>query len=422
MRELEINILRYFFQHKQSIDYLEHGIDASIFTDATHHALFQIYMAYVAKYKSVPEKNNLVIFMSENSIDPKHIEHISRVFPSVYEPFEDLAIIEEALLLKVKKLLHTRAIQDSLQTLGDQWNEKDVTKLYKKISSIDQLDIHGRAKDCFLLEGLATQVITLPTPYPTCFENFNKIIGLGGFYPPQLITILKGPKSMGTTFLLHLAVGYVKNGLPVTYIDWENGQSQIATVLQQMLANVRVEFLYADHNRTSLEQKLEKVRAAGQDIHYIKLRAKRDGLMIAEDIIDRRFDQTGRKPKALFYDYLDITGGDKSKDRRERVQMAYADASTLNGKYDAFGITVSKITRGSKNKEFLTEEDAAEDNEKAYNVDAMFAIRRGEEEVEAGIGYITPIVQRSGASNLDIKCVLDMSGDTRYIGDSLRTY
>lgn len=421
MNELEPNILRYFYQYRESMDYLDY-IDANIFVDITAKALFQVYLAYVTKYKHIPDKDNVIAFMRFEGVDiksPEVFKVLVSKLDAVYIPFVDLPIVEEFLLLHIKKLLHTRILQDSLLNLGDSWSEKHLTQTVKKLSEIDRMDIHGKPKDMLIFSTLTQHQFTLPNPKPTCLNNFNAIIGMGGFFAPQLVSILGGPKSMKTTLMLRLAAGYVKDGLPVTYIDWENGNKQIITVLQQIILHSKVEHLYADYNKERLDEKVSEFLQCGNDLQYIKLRPKKDKIDAAELIIDKRFDETGIKPDAIFYDYLDITGADKGlKDRRERVQAAYADASSMNNKYDAFGITISKLTSGSSKKDYHDEDDAAEDKEKAYNVDAMFSLHRTADDITRGIGWLQPILQRVGESRSDVKVALEMDGATRYIADS----
>jgi len=423
LKELELNILRYFFQHKQAIDYLEFGITEELFLDPVCKQLFHVYEAYVSKYKYPPDANNMVIFLTENQVPPTVIDLFKKQFDIIYSGFEDIGLVEEHLLNHVKKLAHTRAVQKSLEKLDDTWTEKAVTELYKEISRIDQLEIHNRPKTSYILKELPSLQFTPPVVHPTAFENFNKIIGMGGFFAPQLIVMMGGAKSMKTTLMLHLACGYVKKGLKVAYLDWENGKSQIGTVLQQILISSRVDYLYSDHNKILLEQKVSDVLQLGGDILYTKLKAKRDTVLVAEDYLDRDYDISGRYPEAIFYDYLDITGADKSmRDRREKIQAAYADAKNLNQKCDAFGVTISKMVSGSDKKDWHSEEDIGEDREKVFNCDSLFSIHRTSEDVAEGIGWIQPIVQRVGESRADVKISLDMDGATRYIGDSNRKW
>ncbi len=423
--ELEENILRYFYTCKNSIDYLEY-VDQSIFTDVGYRSMFSIFAEYVKKYNHIPDHKNLVIFLQDNGVDKDNeavFGFLLKLIPKVYVPLVDIELVEQHLLLYIKKLLHTRAVQESLNGLGNTWTEKEVTKLYKRIQEIDQMDIHGKPKDIMLLNDLSSHVFQLPQPRPTCFANFNSIIGMGGFFAPQLICILGGAKSMKTTLLLHLALGYVKDGLNVSYIDWENGDKQIGTVLQQILLQSRVEFLYDPWNVKMLDQRVADYLKAGKHFHYTKLQAKKDRLSVAEAIIDKRIDKEGFKPDVLFYDYLDIAGSDKSlKDRREKIQLSYAEAKNMNVKYDAFGFTISKIVTGAGKKDMLSEDDAGEDREKAYNVDSMFALHRSEEDVREGVGWLQTVVQRVGESRNEAKVCLEMDGATRFIGDSPRIW
>jgi hypothetical protein len=423
MKELELNILRYFYQHKAAIDYLQFGVNEDLFLDPICKQLFHVYEAYVTKYKFPPDSNNLIVFLTENGVEDNIIDIFKKQFDVLYSGFQDISLVEEHLLKHVKKLAHTRALQKSLEKIDDNWTEKAVTELYKEISRIDQLDIHNRPKTSYLLRDLPSHNFTPPLVSPTCFKNFNSIIGMGGFFAPQLIVMMGGAKSMKTTLMLHLATGYAKDGHKVAYLDWENGQSQIGTVLQQILLCSRVEFLYADHNKMLLEQRVSEALKLGGDIVYTQLKAKRDNVLVADEYLDRDFDRTGRYPSAIFYDYLDITGADRNlKERREKIQMAYSDAKNLNQKCNAFGITISKMVSGSDKKDWHTEEDIGEDREKIFNADAVFSIHRTAEDAQEGVGYIQPIVQRVGESRTDVKIALDFDGTTRYIGDSVKQW
>lgn len=413
----DLNILRYFFQYKRSVNYLEYGIHHDLFTAIEHRAVFEVFLGYVAKYKEVPDYSNLLKFMVDQQVPQTNIDLLKPTFDNVYKHLQDVNIIEEELLTKVKQKIHKNIILKAMESLDTEWDDKKFEQTYKEISKLVRMDVHGAPKYTPLLDSLITDQITLPTAHPTKFRAFNEVIGLGGFFAPQLIAILGGPKSMKTTFLLHLAVGYVESGLNVSYLDWENGRSQTSVVLQQILTDRRVEFLYDTSNLKYLEDRVQKLKERNGNIFYSKLRAKRDMVSDAELLIKDYQDTHNIGTDCIIYDYLDITGRPKGVDKREGIQMAYADAKNMNESFDAFGITISKITRGSKNKDFLTEEDSAEDNEKAYNVDALFAIRRSEEDVQNAVGHIQPIVQRNGESHVEKRATLAFIGETRFIGD-----
>ena len=63
----EVNILKYFFQYKSSIDYLEY-LTPDIFTDGVYKAIFQVYIAYISKYVSIPDKDNFITFCKNGGI------------------------------------------------------------------------------------------------------------------------------------------------------------------------------------------------------------------------------------------------------------------------------------------------------------------------------------------------------------------
>lgn len=418
---MEYNVLRYFFQYKAATDYLEHGITEDIFVDPLYKQLFYVYSVYVKTYKSIPDSLNLISFMQDQGVEDNIISAFRSAVDQIMVPLFDIPIVEHSLLKHIKKEMHTRALQDSLNTLDDNWDETAVTKLYKKISEVNSLDIHNNGSGHMFLQNWSAEGMR-PTPHPTCLKSFNQIIGRNGFFAPQLIGIMGGAKSMKTTLMLHLALGYIKDGLPVTFVDWENHKSTLTERLNQMIVNTRLEYLYEDNVQKALQDRLQEIRSMSTaDLHIINLRKRKDGVDAAERIIDQKANVDGITPKAVFFDYLDIAGSsDKSlKDKREKIQQAYADAVVMNQKYGCFSFTVSKMQRGANEKQFVTENDVAEDYEKAYNVDALFALMRNSEDIEMGRGRIIPIVQRTGVSHQEIEAVIDMDGATMQIRDAL---
>src|SRR5688572_14536392 len=86
---------------------------------------------------------------------------------------------------------------------------KQMFRVMRKIVELDDAKLQEQEKKThFLFRDHEYDRFETTTGAPTKFAGLNKMTAAGGFYPPQLVIFMKGPKQFGTGLLVSLAVDY----------------------------------------------------------------------------------------------------------------------------------------------------------------------------------------------------------------------
>lgn len=403
--EFQKNILRYLFQNKTYyLDYLT----SEIFDDVSHKALFEIYWNYMKKYHKVPDKANYLEFIAQQpGISDEAINGLKNNLYWLYEPLEDMTMVEEILIGEVKKKMFKNLTLSAMTSLDAGITSEDIDQIHKRLSKIVNLKDHDVDSGLFLFKDLNKSFRMTESVYPTFLEGLNRMTALGGFHPPQVVCIMKPPKSFGTGFMIKLAAEYAKDGLDIFYADFENGKFDIHLRFKQCLLECKIDEVYSYNSE--LQQIKEKLLGNGcGDIYIKEYMMKKDHFGHIETDLNKIMDEHHIIPQIMFYDYIDIMGCKDKKitETRLKIQANYADAKYINSKYGTFCFTPSKMTADGWNKEWPDMNDIAEDREKLYNAHAVFAWMRGEEDAEKNTGSIIPMLQRKGVSFLKTRVYL----------------
>lgn len=405
--EFQRNVLKYLFQHK--IDMLEY-LTPKMFDTVELQACFSLYVNYLEKYKSLPERANFIQFASNHAqFTEESINFIRNASKWIYEPLDDVTLVQEELLNKAKQTMFKLALVDGLKAHEKGLSSEDIDSLFNKMSKIRALTNNKKNEGLFLLRDLNKFTTQSRTIYPTYLNTLNNMTSMGGFHSPQSIVFMGPPKSFKTGVLIKFALEYMKDGLDVMYPDFENGQEDIHLRFKQGMLQCKIEEVNSRWDTLAqIKQKLLDYTGTGE-VFIKKYRKKKDHFGHVRIDLDKLMDQ-GYNIKALFPDYIDIMGcSDKyQKDPRLKIQQNYADLDEINNEYGTFSMTVSKMTSGGWKKEWPGPEDIGEDKEKIYNAHAVFAIMRNEEDIDAGVGRIIPIVQRQGVSYVQVACELNI--------------
>lgn len=422
-KDLETAIIQYFLQDKNSVDYLEYGIDSDIFKTVEYADVFSIYKAYVEKYKSIPDLIGMCAILAESGASIEQVDFYKSILEPLYIKSLSKPLAEDYLIKEVKKKMHIIAVQKTLIHLDDKWKEEYVTSLYKDISKIDQLNVHGGGNVVNVFKEWSSITQDPPQVFPTCLANLNRILGRGGFAPPEIITMMGGPKSMKTAFMMNLALGYVRNNVPIAFVDYENKKEPLLERIRWMLNNIRFSKLYDADNIANTDVIAENYRQANAHLQLIILKKRKDTPNMACKAIEKEYLKTDILPKGIFWDYLDIAGYDKTaKSKMDGIQQCYAAVSNINDDFKCWSFTASKMHRDAASKAFVNEQDIGEDYEKVYNANTVLALLRNDQDVEYGIGRVQSIVQRVGISRSEKEedlALLDMDGETMSIKDSI---
>jgi KaiC/GvpD/RAD55 family RecA-like ATPase len=222
----------------------------------------------------------------------------------------------------------------------------------------------------------------------------------GGFYSPQLIIFLGGPKTFKTGLLINLATEYALDGLNVFYADFENGADELLVRFQQCLCECTEDDLEKEEFRKMYKSRKKAIKTAGGGIYLRSFYARVDSMKSVEKEIDLLIKAEEFIPDVIFIDYLDIVGTSDPyvHERRLIIQDNYLRAVSLNKKYDCFTFSISRVKQSGFDKTKLGVGDMGEDSEKVYNAHAVFSYVRDENDRRANMARISSLVQRKGES------------------------
>lgn len=389
-------------QNEEALTYLK----KSFFVDPIDKEILEALQSHFAVYKKIPHTKVLMEYASD---DPDWKKRVS----SLLIPISEEKFIQDKFNAFVKKEEFKQALT---KYLPDYQKGRDIyDRFYRDIEKVVNINLGcSDLKGVFLTESNIN--LSKVQGYPTFLKSLNNMTKAGGFYAPQLIVFLKGPKTFGTGLLLNLAVEYAYSGLRVFYADFENGKEELLVRLQQTVLQLPEEELELPENKKEFKKHLKAINDNGGDVYIRSFMARVDSMKDVEREIDL-LAKDEWIPEVIILDYLDIVGTDDNyvHDRRLVIQNNYLRAVALNKKYDAFTFSISKVKQSAYKKDKFSIEDFGEDAEKAYNAHAAFAFVRDEEDMRHHRARISAVVQRKGKSYGTDDCWLEIDENTHSI-------
>lgn len=404
--EFQINLFRYFLQIRDSRKFI-HDLDNHLFDLDEHKFMFSAVQMYVKKYKYQPDKVNLRQFIKEilkkNPVQDDMKKIIDELVEEIYEPLETDTVIYKKTITEFIQRKQTKKLFDQF---GDEISYGD-SEFFKKMKN-RMLDISKIGSDEELSEGEPGQFLIKNFngfvkrdknhATPTFLRMLNKLTADRGFFSPQLIVFMGGPKSFKTGLSLNFARDFMASGLKVFYADFENGVDSIRNRLYQSMIQVTKLELRSGEYDEELKHMVAQYAKAGGDIRIERFYANVSTLDDVENKLDELEENDGWIPDVIVYDYIDLAeAADRSiTETRKKIQYNYHHAIRINSKRGCFSINISQVKQTAVDKEVITIKDFSEDFGKAMNCHAAFAICRTEEEIENGTGRIVVVAQREG--------------------------
>ena len=279
-----------------------------------------------------------------------------------------------------------------------------IKDLHRKLSSIVKVaenDLNEEAnKGRFALSEFSLGSKTVITGTPTYLRALNKMTSTKGFYSPQLIILMGAPKSFKTGTLLNIAVGLVRNGKKVYYVDCENGEDRITDRFYQAMLEATWEEYASGELDETLEEMVRRFSVMGGDFRADFYPAHTKSVSDVESNLDEIEEETGWKPDVILWDYPDLMRPTDYtiKDKRFQIQAVYFDINRCQKKRGIWGMGLSQVNKDAVGKAVIDMKAFAEDFGKAANCHAAFALCRTEDEQKAGLMRIVPVVQRDGVN------------------------
>ena len=421
------SLLKYLFQDsgaKKFKDYL----DQTVFDIPTFQLVYGLWYDYVTKYNCIPPKANFLEFVdravkrSKGQVTADVYTEIRNTIAIVYTPdnnnydFNRDVIVEYARRKGMRNLFTNNA--DRLKNATVEELDAIFTQVRTIVNIGTDTEEAERNQGGFMFRDADKHhEHIISDGHPTFLHGINKTTAARGFYSPQLILLMGGPKAFKTGTLLSIMVEYARAGLNVYIADFENGVSSIKMRIKQCL--LECERSEVNGYASELKAILKKIRIYGGEIVTDFYPAGISTL----DNVDANLENyaaQGWTPNVIFYDYLRLAKSSNKKiyDVKDQLQDVYYHAIRLNNKYNCFAFNVAKVKQDAVNKLVIKTTDFGEDFAQAYNCHASFALCRTENEERDGYGRIVPVVQREGMSykySASTTCAIKITPETQTI-------
>jgi len=403
--EFETEVLKYLCQTKHAKIWLPQMTDQN-FDNPDNQIVFQLLKDFSAKYNSIATFNEMMEYFeiqsAKQNLKQDVINVIKRAIRISYKPLGgNVEFVQEQIVTFLKRKMMKILIQKNADKIRDGDNEffDYLNKETEKIVRIGDIDMEA-PEDTLVFEDYNARVKKNLPVFPTYIHGLNRFTAVGGFRCPELIIFLAGPKSFKTGLMLNIAVDYAQSGVPVYYIDCENGEDAIDDRIHQAM----LKCTYGEYKKGVYKKELKSINARsksfGGEIAYGYYPANTCTVNDVVNRLDLLKEERGFIPKIVFWDYPDLfLPIDKSiKEKRLISQAVYHDIIKFNKKRSTCSFGVSQTNRVAFDKKFISAKDFGEDFGKAANCHASFALCRTAEEKAEGFGRLEPVVQRMGVS------------------------
>lgn len=415
-QNFQTQLLRYFTQDPRGFSIVE-SVPLSTFDLADQQLVLDLLKVYRKRLKkgSMPSKVSLIqLLYQQENVPPELLPIIEQNVIDAFEPIDSgLDMYHATAVQLVQKKLCFDLMSNTAPALSGLPDapEFNLDKVFNEMRRIVNLDTTTSMEHPISFLNDTPETVIMPKVHPTCIQGLNDLTSAGGFYSPQLIILMGGPKGFKTGLGINLAYGYLCDGLKIFLADYENGQAELyERLVQRMVYCTDLEVKRMDsviRNNTTLQEIYESIlnflKRLGGDVRISSFSSFLHGVNEAEAQLEYLANEEDFVPDLAMWDYADLMAprDRNNKEERFRVRDVYHNIISLNKSYKMFSISFSQVAKEAVRKKVIDLRDFAEAFNKAANCHAAFAICRTEEELEAGVGRLVPVVQRKGVRHDD---------------------
>lgn len=420
--DYKLLVLQYLVQRPEGEQYLN-DLSEGFFDLIEDKLSIQIIKKYYKLYKSLPSQVTAQQYLEEQieatpDLTDSMIQGLRNNFEDMYIPIPsgDLQKVQDTIVLEIQH----KGIEDTFMDYAS--NKLSANQVFTRVDKLSSLvksaGITAHEDGGFLILDRYKHKDERVQGLPTFLEDFNRMTAAGGFYSPQLIIFLSGPKHFKTGIIMKLVLEYARTGAKVYYADNENGAISIRNRFKMAIMNCELHQLYDQSLQDELNEILYKInKYMGGDIFIDTYPAYSKSISDVEARLTYLKEKHNWVPDIIVYDTIDkfIPSGtmDQKRDIRIRIQLVYDEAINLNKKWGVFTFAPSQVNRHAIGKKVFDIKDLSEDFGKAMNAHAIFAICATDAEIEGGIRRIVPVAQREGSRfKQGIECVVEVDEKT----------
>ena len=405
--DYKLLVLQYLVQRPQGETYIN-DLGEDFFDLIEDKLTIQILRKFYKLYKSVPSKVTARQFLEEQieatpGLTDEMKSGLRNNFDDIFVPLPegDVQMVEDTIVLEIQQ----KGLQDVMMDFAS--NKLSTNQVFSKIDRISSLVKVSGSSDHedggFLIVDRYKHNDERVNGNPTFLEDLNKLTAAGGFYSPQLIIFLSGPKHFKTGILMALALEYARTGLKVYYADNENGAVSIRNRFKMAAMKCELSDLYDPEVQQELNDVLYRIgKYMGGDVFIDTYPAYSKSIADVDARLTYLKEKYNWVPDMIVYDTIDkfspTNAADQKRDLRIKIQLVYDEAINLNKKWGVFSLAPSQVNRQAIGKKVFDIKDLAEDFGKAMNCHGVFAICATNDEIATGIRRIVPVAQREGVA------------------------
>lgn len=364
-------VFRFILHDPSSLHYFL-LLEAEYFIDAMQQAFYDALRQYYNHYQTLPiYHSSFAEYLTQGLANAGQVQKDAVANMVAYakpyftvDKYDSPPIIASIIKFAERQELKL-LIQDGAKQLnaGDKIEVDDLEVRLTRIRNLkDTMQaVSGDAKEHFALKGMYAMEKVKQEIIPCCFPSINAFRPLGGNAVGEHYVFLSGTKAYKTMFAVNMAVGYLKQGYSVYYVDTENTRRAILQRVRQALGQFTVSELYDGDGKECLQDVADRILSTtGADIY-----AEEFGTNALFETIEARLDFLKRfynfTPKVIIYDDMDhIT----YKDAYKQSKTPYASsgvlinmATTLNRKLGAISWQLAQINKEANHRDDWDETD-----------------------------------------------------------------
>jgi hypothetical protein len=412
----QMNVLRFFCKDRDAKKYID-LIEDVVFDVAEQKVILGLLKGYLKKYKTLPKNpENLIEFFdqeiirSSKPVPDEVYRKVSDTMEELWMPYEnDTEIIKDTIIRHAQY----KMAKDMGETYFPKLKEgpEVYERMHKRMLDIINLAAEVEEDDNrggFLLKEHKYDKESYVDGTPIFLNGVNRMTAAKGFYTPQFVLFMGGPKAFKTGLTLKTAVELMRDGMNVYYADTENGTVSIKNRARQAIMECKRSELKRDEIRGELDNMIPKLSRMGGDMVIDFYPAHSKSISDVESNLEWYKEKYNWVPDVIVYDDPDhFVSAEKKRngrlETRHNITQVYFEIIRLNHKLSTWALGISQVGKAAVGAEIIDMTAFAEDFAKARNCHAAFAICRTDLEMEKGTARILPVVQREGVKQQDAK-------------------
>jgi replicative DNA helicase len=402
--DYQLSLLAYTVQYPDGSKYIK-DLNEELFSLLEFKLALQLVKKFYLKYETTPSQIALTQFFEEQAketrdITPAITQAVEETIEDIFVPLpeSDRRQLQDTLIIEVQnKSIETTFLEYASGNLSTNQVFSKMQQLSSMVRSVNDEHSDGG----FLIADRNKFTDEQVIGNPTFLDDLNDLTAAGGFYSPQVIVFLSGPKHFKTGIILRVGLEYARSGMKVYYADNENGAKQIRNRAKMAIMECELHEIFDPMVKEEMDLVMYRFgHMMKGDLFVDNYPAHKKSMADVRARLLYLKEEFGWVPDLIIYDTIDkfvpINAADQKRDTRIQIQLVYDECINLNKELGTFAIVPSQVNRAGIGKKVFDIKDLAEDFAKAMNAHAIFAICATEPEIETGIRRIIPVAQRDG--------------------------